>query len=199
MRKALYIFVGVMCVTLSFAQRYTGYGRGIDLEGSSSFHSSDLIDYLFPIVIIILIIIGGVVTIIDKINSKISPTYNLKSFYKFRKQHGSFCRGCVVNSYTGDYFDICMFDREEHSYYYIGFSAYLEPLSYWDILNREKDLFLRWVGSRGYLLCSKESERLRHLDSKGSSKQIKEENTANMMYELNFLDKDGEHVIMKLP
>ena len=198
MKKLFFVFCNFGYALTSSAQRYTGYGRGMDWGSTSN---TDFSDYLFFIIIIFLVIIGGVINLRDKILSKISITYNLESLNKFRQEYEYFERGCVVDSYTGDYFDLCIFIKKGvycNINYYVAFSSYLKPLSYYELLQREDSLYLKWDSRGAYFICTKESEKNRIKDSENSENYKKDGLTAKMVRNLNGGSGEREHLVSVL-
>ena len=197
MKKVVLIFNLLMIALQASAQRYTGYGRGYDWGGSSS---SDKVDLLFPTIILIVVVIGLIITAVDKIKDWLFPwKKGLVSLSKFKKGYTDFDRAAVVNNNNGDYFDICVFYKENYpTPYYIGISPYLKPPTYWKIVKMEEKFYVRWV-DKAYMLCSKKSEECRFTDSDNSNYRQEELKIQNMIYELNKGGKEEDYTIGVIP
>lgn len=187
-----YFLLNIVAILLS-AQRYTGYGRGYDW-GRSSYNVK--FDAIFFLVIFLIIIVGGsLLLLMDKIKTAISPISKLPTIYNFKKKYKYCRRGCVVNNDNGDYFDVCIFTDENGINYYVGFSSYMEPLTCYDIIEKEKDLHLRFSSKGGFLICTKESENYRINDKDSSAKHQKEIETVKMLYDINYRLKEQDYTI----
>lgn len=147
------------------AQRYTGYGRGYDWGGR---YSSSSLDYLFPLMIIIVIIIVGIVAVTYKIKSIItklndSGLFNtsLTSLTKFIQKHGNMEVQTYIDEQTGEYIDLCVCTNYRGKKTFIGFSAYFGKPTIDEINKRKDKLFINHEEEGCYFLCSIESEKER--------------------------------------
>lgn len=145
------------------AQRYTGYGRGMDWGGSSWNRGMDL---FFPILILIIAILGGAFVLVDKIKSYLCP-YK-KGYIPFRRFKNkfwglnNFTLVDVVCNETGEHWQLCMFTSFWDHKTYVAFSPYLGECSLKEIIANEKDFFIQVYGkSKSYFVCTIESDKYR--------------------------------------
>lgn len=60
-----------MYAALGYSQRYTGWGRGLDWYGRNHFR---FLDYICFFLILVIIIIGGIFTLVEKIKEVLKPS-----------------------------------------------------------------------------------------------------------------------------
>lgn len=160
----LILFLNLVYLLPLSAQRYTGYGRGLDWGGGNI----GFLDYLFPVVLVIIIIIVGILTILHKIKNIISKLSSYGIFNpsmtplsKFIKKHGNIKVQTYITEETGEYLDFCVCTNYKGKKTFIGFSAYLGKLTQEEIMEKINKLFINHEEEGCYFLCSIKSEEER--------------------------------------